>query len=385
MIRYTPLKKLIAAAVVAAGGAVALDGCFTPHPESQGGRSGELMAIEELDDGGDGVSAYRLIYLTSPLTEGAPVEASGLLLVPDTVTSEVLTSYQHSSAVARDDVPTVAATPHRKAAEALARSGRLVVAADYLGLGASKGPHPWLDADSEATATADLLAAAPEAIVQLDRPVPKEVDLVGFSQGAHASMALARRLSTTPLPFAIRAIVAIAGPYRLDAVDVPALVNGGSDPMVRSLALARLVETAAALGHPVEDMFKPVARTVVRDLFDGTHSDIDVVTALPRDPSELFTNVGWTALTDPTSPFGQWLTRTSSVCSDWTTEAPVTLLHARGDTSALPANSLICRDQLAASGITVTLDDLGDVDHIPSGETGIQRAAVLLRQLDTAP
>ncbi len=392
MIRLTLLKRW-ACAAAAIVSAAALSSCSASEESIPVGRDigepGDLVSVEPLErDGGGGVglTAYRLIYRTSSIQgpEAEPVEVSGLLLVPDEIASDAVTSYQHSSAVSREDVPTVAGTPHREAAQQLARSGRVVVAADYLGLGASEGLHPWLDADTEASAAADLLLALPDALAELDLAAPTKVDLVGFSQGAHATMALARRLGSGPSAFDVRSIIGIGGPYRLDAVDVPALVSGESDPMVRSLALARLVDTAAALGHDTAGMFASGVAEEVRDLFDGTHTDVEVVTSLPEDPRGLFSDEGWAALLDPEGVFGRWLAATSTVCGGWTAEVPVTLLHARGDTSALPANSELCRDQLSASGVTVTLEDLGDLEHIPSGEAGTFRAIEILRQADGA-
>jgi pimeloyl-ACP methyl ester carboxylesterase len=375
-------------------GAGTLAGCGST-PDRRAGepaeRRGDLMSMEPIAGGEEsGPAAYELRYRTG--TSGGPdVTASALLLVPERVTSTALVSYQHSSAVASDDVPTVRGTPHWEAAVTLARSGRVVVAADYLGLGAAPAPHPWLDAETEARATVDVLRAVPDALASLSLDEPTGLDLVGFSQGAHATMALARSLAADPLPaLPLRTVVGIAGPYRLDAVDVPALVEGTSDPAVRSLALARLAYTAALRSSDgdqmLDDLLAPGWRSRVPALFDGTHTDVEVATTLPGDPAEVFSDQGWATLTEQTGEFGRWLARTSSVCDDWATSAPVHLLHAHGDTSALPRNTDLCAVSLRASGVTVSVEDLGDDDHIASGRAGIRRARQILAAVDgTAP
>lgn len=58
-------------------------------------------------------------------------------------------------------------------------------------------------------------------------------------------------------------------------------------------------------------------------------------------------------------------------------------MHASGDTSALPRNSTLCRLGLEAANASVRFEDLGSIDHIPSGEEGIGRAARILSQMDS--
>lgn len=279
-------------------------------------------------------------------------------------------------------MPTQIGTPHREAATTLAESGRIVAAADYDGLGSSPGRHPWLDAATESAATSNLLRAVPTALEELGIAVPERVDLVGFSQGGHATMALARSLAAAPGPFEVQTIIGIAGPYALDEVDVPALVEGSSDPAVRSLALARLTYAARLRGAAVEDMYADGMRDQVHALFDGTHTDVAVATTLPGDPREMFTDQGWDALTDPASPFGRWLATTSDVCSGWAEGADVVLMHASGDTSALPRNTELCAARLTADGAVVEKIDLGDLEHIPSGRRGVALAAEHVSQRD---
>lgn len=376
MFRWIPALLLVISAGLASG--------CSASDRGSGGRVGDLVSMTPLGREG-GVLVYKLKYLTTPLSGSEPVVASGLLLVPDAVTSDTLTSYQHGSSVPKDDVPTVSGSVHREAAVTMANSGRMVVAADYLGLGDSEGPHPWLDAGTEASATSELLMATPRALTQLGLLVPKRVDLVGFSQGAHASMAVARELekSGEARPFETRSVYGIAGPYRLNDVDVPALMNGDTDPMVRSLALARMALTAETLGYDVGGMYAPGARDLIQRQFDGTRTDEDVVRALPGEPSELFTEQGWQDFRDPRSGIGQWLSEASGVCRGWGKDADVTLLHARGDTAALPRNSQLCGEELRESGANLRFEDLGGLEHIPSGEAGRARVAELLQERDS--
>ncbi len=146
----------------------------------------------------------------------------------------------------------------------------------------------------------------------------------------------------------------------------------------------RLVDTADVLDHDMDGMFAPGSGEEVRGLFGGTHTDVDVVTSLPEHPRDLFTEQGWASLLDPEGAFVGWLGAISAVCEGWAAEVPVTLLDVDGATPALPANSELRRDQMAAAGAAVTLEDLGDLEHIHSGDAGTARAIEILRRADAA-
>lgn len=107
------------------------------------------------------VTNHRLTYRTID-GRGQPITASGLVSVPlnaPGAPSPVL-AYQHATLFKDARAP----SNHAVAAEAvvvMASLGYIVVAADYVGYGASRGaPHPYLLAEPSAAAVLDLLTAA---------------------------------------------------------------------------------------------------------------------------------------------------------------------------------------------------------------------------------
>ncbi|GAC66922.1 hypothetical protein GS4_05_01310 [Gordonia soli NBRC 108243] len=229
----------------------------------------------------------------------------------------------------------------------------------------------------------DLLRVTPAVLGRLGVPVPTQSDLVGFSQGGHTTMASARVITAgASIPFGIRSIIGISGPYVLSEVDVPALMDGRSDPNVRSLALARLTLSAELRGNDLAHMYAPGRRDRVHRLFDGSKTDVEVVRALPPDPRTIFSDWGWRELGDGTSDFGRWLADTSGVCQEWGRDADVTLMYGRLDTSALPRNTRLCAEHLNVEGARLQVISLGDVDHIESGVIGTDRAARILADRD---
>ncbi len=387
MQRITLLKRWMSGCVCLL--AAFVGGCQIAEPKSKltEGSAGQLVSVHPAGRTDSEVAAYNIHYWTnSALSDMKPVLASALLLVPDVITSNALTSYQHSTSVARNDAPTISGTAHWVAAHTLAKTGRIVVAADYLGFGIDQGPHPWLDAATEASTIRDLLDAVPAALSKLALPQVEVLDLVGFSQGAHATFALASTLHDQPIPsMRLRTVIGIGGPYALSEIDIPAVVNGTSNPAIRSLVLSRIVLSAYLRGFQVDYMYSNGWQARIQELFDGTQTSEEVIAALPADPSEMFTEQGWTDITNPDSQFGKWLAATSDICSVDVADVQVHLMHASGDTHALPENSRLCHARLQNAGTVVSLTDLGDIEHIPSGTAGVQLAAEILSAADEQP
>ena len=383
MLRITLLKKWMSGYLCLL--TVLVTGCQNGEATPPEGTAGQLVSAEPADRTKGDVAAYTIRYWTNSASPNEELTiASALLLVPDVITSDALTSYQHSTSIARYDVPTTSGTTHRAAAHTLAETGRIVVAADYLGFGVDHGPHPWLDANTETSAVRDLLKALPAALSQLAVPQPKMLDLVGFSQGAHATFSLASTLHDQPIPaMPLRTVIGIGGPYALSEIDIPAAVAGTSNSAIRSLVLSRIVLSAHLRGADVDYMYSSGWQTRVRDLFDGTHTAEEVMRALPTDPTEMFTEHGWSDITNPDSPFGKWLTTTSDICRVDIPNVEVHLLHATGDTSALPDNAQLCQARLHNAGVKVAFAELGNIEHIPSGVVGVKRAGDILNAADS--
>lgn len=98
-----------------------------------------------------------------------------------------------------------------------AAQGYAVVATDYLGYaGSSYSFHPYLHADSEASAVLDSVRAARQAAPDLGTRLSGQLMFSGYSQGGHASMAAQRAAERDhPGEFPVTAGAHLAGPYNL--------------------------------------------------------------------------------------------------------------------------------------------------------------------------
>ena len=173
----------------------------------------------------NGVRAATLGYATHDVL-GRTCRASGLIAAPlDLGGERDVVVWLHGTSVNRNDVPSHPADLTSKLLAALfASAGFLFVAPDYLGLGVEgEGPHPYLHARSEASASLDMLLAARNAAPEaLGVSATRRVFLTGFSQGGHAALALQRDLEAAAAPpFDVAACATVSGPYNLSAITVP--------------------------------------------------------------------------------------------------------------------------------------------------------------------
>ena len=141
------------------------------------------------------VLTYRLTYMTSD-GQGQPVQASGLVAVPVKAAGRPspVISYQHATIFQDARAPSNNPTPSEPSV-LLASLGAVVVAADYVGYGVSKGqPHPYLRAAPTAAAVVDLLHAARDEALHAGLALNGQLFLVGYSEGGYATVAAHRAL-----------------------------------------------------------------------------------------------------------------------------------------------------------------------------------------------
>lgn len=161
-----------------------------------------------------GVDIYRILYTTKDIA-GAQDTASGLLVIPKQKgVSFPLVSYSHGTSFDRFDVPSYLSFEHNLPA-VYASMGIVCIAADYLGLGNSRGIHPYVHADSEAWASYDMMLAIKDYIpTELDVKLNDQLYLTGYSQGGHATMEF-HRLLETETDIEVNAAFPMSGPYSI--------------------------------------------------------------------------------------------------------------------------------------------------------------------------
>ena len=316
------------------------------------------------------VAAYRLTYLTTD-KDGLTLPATGLVSVPLKPAGAVspVLGYQHATTFHDAEAPSNKVEPYEPPI-VLASLGYIVVSADYVGFGASKGQeHPYLVAEPTARAVLDMLRAA-QAWRQQNRVAGNgQLFLVGYSEGGYATMAAHRAIHQGggALKTQLQAAVPGAGPY----------------DMLKTLdaQLERVSDASSLLGHLLDPGLLSTLPSAVRDevrrllLRQLVPDDGDVryqplfIDRYLADQREL-------------------LAREHSVHLGWAPDVPVYLFHGRLDLTVPYAVSESARDALRAAGASdvslsdCTTPDFGHLDCVPEYFSfTVQRLGRLARDL----
>lgn len=316
------------------------------------------------------ISLFRILYTTLS-TQGEITQASGLMIVPSGVkTSLPVISFQHGVALTRSLVPSSAQTTDVFLIAAyFGASGYLTVAPDYLGLGHSQGFHPYLHADSEATAAADLLSAAHLLASEQKLQLSGKLFLAGYSQGAHATMALHRYLENSrelalDFPFQIIASSAMSGPYDLSSISFPLLLTQPAPGSSVYLAyLLNAMNSVYKIFPDYSTMLRNPYDQILESLFDGNQSGDEIVKALPTTPDMLLQPAFIEDVLNNTQhPLIAALKKNDVY--DWKPVAPIHFYYGKADRDVPPKNAIKAYTRMKELGADVQLINVGDeLDH----------------------
>lgn len=166
----------------------------------------------------NGVEFFRVLYYTKG-SDGLPDTASGLFVIPDLVDASLpLTIYHHGTSAAKNLTPSNLNLDY-DAYTGIAASGFITIAPDFLGMGNSRGFHPYVHRETQASASIDLLNAFVEWSESNSVAWNGQLFLTGYSQGGHASMATHLELESNPEHgFDPTAAAHLSGPYSISEV-----------------------------------------------------------------------------------------------------------------------------------------------------------------------
>lgn len=309
------------------------------------------------------VDLYRVLYAT-PGSDGLPDTASGLMCIPvvPAGTQLPIVMYAHGTVDNPNDVPSKLAGGYQ-VAWAYSAFGFITLAADYLGLGDSRGFHPYVHAATQASAQLDMLNAGLEYL-DVNEPEwdPNYLFVGGYSQGGHAAMALHKEIEDFwSFVYPVTAATHMSGPYSISGV-------------MRDLILAD-----ESYGNPAYIAFIALGYDVIYDLFDDVTdvfrqpyaSDIELfrtgaiglgelnsrllaelnMSGNPYPRRMLLDSMVNVIETDPNDPFNLALSDNDTY--NWAPVAPTRLYYCSGDDQVPFENSIIA---------AITMQSLGAAD-----------------------
>lgn len=295
------------------------------------------------------VTSYRLTYWTTD-GQGKDIVASGLVSVPvkPAGSRSPVLSYQHATIYKDADAPSnkvIAAEPPL----ILASLGYVVVAADYVGYGASKSaPHPYLLSTPTAAAVVDFLTAAKTWRQASSVADNGQLFMAGYSEGGYATMAAHRAMQASASPHLAQLLSEVpgAGPYHVG------VTLDGQLQRVRdeNVVLAALV--SPGLLHSLDASVRDELRRLILRL------------VVPDDADVSFQS---TFLDNFLADDNTAIERDSNV-HDWKPDLPVRMFHGRDDqTVPYTASS---RTLLAMQARGATTASLTDCTASPASHLG---------------
>lgn len=319
----------------------------------------EFLSSEYGIDATYDVDLYKILYET-PDIHGVLDTASGLLIVPSTIEDTYpLLCYQHGTVNGRLDVPSEL-EGGAELAILFGGLGYVVVAPDYLGLGEARGVHPYVHADTEASAAIDMLRAARDYGDQNNVLLNDQVFVTGYSQGGHAAMAAHRSMEQNfSSEFTVTASAPMSGPYSIS--EAMRDFTLGDDPytFVGYIAWVALsYDEAYDIVDDLSDFFKPqyvpsveLFRDEQIDLLTLTISMIGLLNQGGQGINPKFTlrdNVRDIIINGEDHPIYNALK--ANDVYDWAPTAPTRLFYCSGDDQVTFQNSILAEETMNNNG-----------------------------------
>lgn len=316
-----------------------------------------FLGIPFILEGEFDIDYYKITYTTVDL-QGEPTIASGGIAIPKSTTCDIfpMVLYCHGTVLRKQDVPS-ANNEEARIPQTFGGQGFIALAPDYLGLGDNPGLHPYVHAESQATASIDMFYAASEFIESLDDAVYNgELFVTGYSQGGHASMATLKYAQDNGIAeeMGIVAGAPASGPYNMSGSQAEVLLSGEpySNPGYVVYLLKSYEMAYGNIYNELGDIIQSPYDALMPTFFDGMQNEFDmgvVNDTLPSTLPELLVDTVLTNLmTNDNHPIWQALRDNDNY--DWAPEMPIRMYYCDGDEQVPFENSIVARDSMIANG-----------------------------------
>ncbi|HUM45558.1 MAG TPA: T9SS type A sorting domain-containing protein, partial [Chitinophagales bacterium] len=313
-----------------------------------------------------GVKAYKVLYNTLD-ADSMPILASGAFFAPIAPNCHApLASYQHGTILLKEDVPSRLAGSEVIIGLSMAADGAVLCMPDYIGLGDSPGLHPYVHAETEARAVADLLVVSLSICDELNITLNGQLFLIGYSQGGHATMAAHQMIQEHYSSyFTVTASTPMSGPYDLSGVQASVISQGGEYPNPGYLPYLLLsYNSVYHMYNSVSDFLVSPYDTLLPPLFDGLHTMGDVNAVMPDVPNDIIVPAVLDSFnSNPDYKLHGFLKLNDTY--NWKPEAPMRMYFCEGDNDVSYLNSYVAYDSFTAygaSGISLQSSGAG-LDH----------------------
>jgi len=307
----------------------------------------------------NGIELYKITYTTMDVS-GKPDTASGLIILPSNGKKSFFpVIYQHGTVDDRNDVPSNVKGGW-EAGAVFAGLGFFTILPDYLGLGTSRGYHPYVHAASESWAATDMLKAAVSFASNAGITLNEKLFVTGYSQGGHASMALHRDLEKNPIPgFKVAGAAHLSGPYSISSSMLDLLLsnqeygNSGYVPHTL-LGYNPIYKLYPNLNQVIKPAYLDIVLRRQKEEISLGQMNTLLSTALKKDfgkaiPSYIFQDsVVNNIKNNPNHPVRVALKDNDTY--DWTPKIPTRILYCKADEQVAFTNAILADSVMRARG-----------------------------------
>ena len=314
-----------------------------------------LGIVDEIQPQYD-VDFYRLTYNTTN-TAGEPTIASGAISIPVSASCDSfpMIAYCHGTVLKQLDVPSYD-NLEGYLTKVFASTGYITVAPDYLGLGSNAGIHPYVHAESEATATIDLIRAAREFLETQPQQDNGELFITGYSQGGQGAMATLKYAEENNLneELGIVAGAPCSGPYDISGSQAEVILSDApySNPGYIVYILISYQLAYGNLYTELGDIIQSPYDVLMEPYFDGaqnTYSMNVVNDLLPNQISDLLVDTVYSNIqNNPNHPL--WSDLEDNDTYNWIPQIPLRMFYCTGDEQVSYHNSLTADSVMNANG-----------------------------------
>jgi hypothetical protein len=315
------------------------------------------------------VNAVKIIYNTID-GKGNPTIASGVVFLPavQNETAVPVFSYLHGTLTKDLDAPSYLAGIESTIGWIMSMDGYISVLPDYLGLGDGPGVHLYSHANSEASASIDLLKAANLFCLNplvLAKP-NGNLYLCGYSQGAHAALATQQELEKNPIPnLTLQKTVAGSGAYSLSFIQKNFLFDNPTypNPSFLPYLLLGYQDVYGNLYSNLSQVFVPPYDTQMPGFFNGLLDVDEIDGQLPVNWKSMFVpKYLWNIQYNYFHPVNVDLRKNDLI--DWKPKTDLYLYYSLGDELVAKENSMLAYLSFRLKGFrNVTCLPVGNLTH----------------------
>ncbi len=314
------------------------------------------------------VNVYKVTYETT--YKGNTIEASGLVVLPDTDDPVGIFSFQNGTIVAHSSAFSVTApnAPTMIFFQAMASPGFIAVLPDYIGFGASTQVlHPYYVEGPSAQVVRDNIRAAKFLAEEIGNNFNGKIFLAGYSEGGYTTMAAHKGIEAKSIPgMELVASFPAAGGYNVKSVQEYFFGRETySDPFYMAY-VAMAYKEFYNWDYEPSDFFQEPYASLIPDLFDGTQDGGQINSQLTEVVAD-FINPHFLENIDTDPLYNEIVNafNTNSV-HNWTPTRRMYMYHGDQDITVPYFTSIDTFDQFISNGAsaeTVTFTNLPGTDH----------------------